>query len=566
MATPKHKLKVSLLDYGAGNVRSVRNAILAAGYELHDITSPEEIEKAEVIVFPGVGSFGSAMTILHQKGYDEPLRKYLANHDRPYLGICLGMQTLFESSQEEFMSDGRPRRGLGVVPGHVVKFDTAHHAAVPHIGWNGRIPHQDSPVFSQVTGNEEVYFVHSYYAPLTAENSDWVLSSTTYGGQRFISSVQKGSVVATQFHPEKSGSTGLNILKGFLQSVENGTLTTTKPLEVDLETSQTQLVKRVVVALDVRSNDHGDLVVTKGDQYDVREQHTDDKRVRNLGKPVSLAARYYAEGADEIAFLNITSFRQGVIEDMPMLHVLEQASKTIFVPLTVGGGIRSYTDPESGTTYSALEVASRYFRAGADKVSIGSDSVVAAEALIAANGVQTGMTAIETISKVYGVQAVVVSIDPKRIYVSSKEEADGKHVVVELPEHQAGPNGERLCWYQCTVKGGREARDICAVTVAKAVEALGAGEIMLNCIDMDGQCNGFDHALMSAVSNAVTIPIIASSGAGNPTHFSDVFLQTNVQAALAAGMFHRKEVEIDAVKKHMQDKGIPARLAHPDIM
>lgn len=133
-------------------------------------------------------------------------------------------------------------------------------------------------------------------------------------------------------------------------------------------------MKRVVVALDVRSNDHGDLVVTKGDQYDVRENHkegvvTGRGGVRNLGKPVALAGRYYQEGADEIAFLNITSFRQGVIEDMPMLQVLEEASRSIFVPLTVGGGIRSYTDPQTGQTWSALEVASRYFRAGADKVS-----------------------------------------------------------------------------------------------------------------------------------------------------------------------------------------------------
>jgi glutamine amidotransferase/cyclase len=132
-------------------------------------------------------------------------------------------------------------------------------------------------------------------------------------------------------------------------------------------------VKRIVVALDVRTNDHGDLVVTKGDQYDVRENHKEGVTsgrggVRNLGKPVSLAARYYKEGADEIAFLNITSFRQGVVEDMPMLQVLEEASKSIFVPLTVGGGIRGYSDPVSGQTWSALEVASRYFRAGADKV------------------------------------------------------------------------------------------------------------------------------------------------------------------------------------------------------
>lgn len=247
---------------------------------------------------------------------------------------------------------------------------------------------------------------------------------------------------------------------------------------------------------------------------------------------------------------------------MPMLQVLEEASKSIFVPLTVGGGIRSYTDPESGQTWSALDVASRYFRAGADKVSIGSDSVIASEEYIQRGRVKSGKTSIELISHVYGAQAVVISIDPKRVYVKSKDDVAGKnHVVVELDKSQFGPNGETLCWYQCTVKGGREERDICAVTVAKATEELGAGEIMLNCIDMDGQCNGFDLALMRAVSNAVTIPVIASSGAGKAEHFSDVFKNTGVQAALAAGMFHRKEVEIEAVKDHMRKEGIPTRTA-----
>jgi glutamine amidotransferase/cyclase len=190
---------------------------------------------------------------------------------------------------------------------------------------------------------------------------------------------------------------------------------------------------------------------------------------------------------------------------------------------------------------------------------MGSDAVDAAEALISSGGKKTGETSLETISRVYGVQAVVVSIDPKRVYVASKDSADKKHVVVEVEDDQLGPNGERFCWYQCTAKGGREERDICAVTVARCSEALGAGEIMLNCIDMDGQCKGFDIALMKAVSEAVTIPVIASSGAGNPEHFTDVFKRTNVQAALAAGMFHRKEVEIEAVKEHMRSNGIRAR-------
>jgi glutamine amidotransferase/cyclase len=193
------------------------------------------------------------------------------------------------------------------------------------------------------------------------------------------------------------------------------------------------------------------------------------------------------------------------------------------------------------------------------QVSMGSDAVHASQEYIASGGVKTGKTSIEAIARVYGVQAVVVSIDPKRVYLRSRDECDPKHVVVELDEKQAGPNGERYCWYQCTVKGGREACDICAVTVARTVEELGAGEIMLNCIDMDGQGNGFDIALMQAVTNAVTIPVIASSGAGKPEHFTEVFQRTKVEAALAAGMFHRKEVEILDVKKHMTEHGVRAR-------
>jgi len=267
------KVTVSLLDYGAGNVRSVRNAILANGYQIEDITHPSQIDDAKVIIFPGVGSFQSAMTVLEDKGYLEPLRRYLKGGDRPYLGICLGMQTLFDSSEEGSSNGDPPMAGLGIIPGAVTKFDSTNQT-VPHIGWNGRTPHQNSPVFKYVKDEDDVYFVHSYHAPIVeGGNEDWILTSTTYGDTRYISAVQKGAIVACQFHPEKSGQTGLNFIKGFLEAVDNKTITNTSPLTPDL-TIQTQLVKRVVVALDVRENDSGDLVVTKGDQYDVRETTT----------------------------------------------------------------------------------------------------------------------------------------------------------------------------------------------------------------------------------------------------------------------------------------------------
>jgi glutamine amidotransferase/cyclase len=261
-----------------------------------------------------------------------------------------------------------------------------------------------------------------------------------------------------------------------------------------------------------------------------------------------LARRYYQEGADEITFLNITGFRDFPLKDLPLLEVLRQTSQNVFVPLTIGGGIRDYTD-QSGRAYTALEVASAYFRSGADKVSIGSEAVIAVEERLKA-GWTAGRSSIEAISRVYGNQAVVISIDPRRVYVASPQET--RHPVLET--RFPGPQGERFCWYQCTIKGGREGRDLDAVTLARVGEGLGAGEILLNCIDRDGTNLGFDLELINAVKAAVTIPVIASSGAGKVEHFLEVFTETAAESALAAGIFHRKEVPIGEVKRFLQDR------------
>jgi glutamine amidotransferase/cyclase len=218
------------------------------------------------------------------------------------------------------------------------------------------------------------------------------------------------------------------------------------------------------------------------------------------------------------------------------------------VPLTIGGGIRDYTD-KNGRTYSALEVASEYFRSGADKVSIGSDAVLIAEDY-RRTGRKTGRSAIETISRVYGSQAVVISVDPRRVYVADPQAVSHRTIETAFP----GPNGERYCWYQCTIRGGREGRELDAVSLAAACEELGAGEILLNCIDRDGTNAGFDLELINAVKAAVTIPVIASSGAGCEAHFQEVFTRTEAESALAAGIFHRREVPIGAVKAYLQGK------------
>lgn len=515
---------LTLLDYGAGNVRSVINALEHLGETVQLATRGEDILNASRLVFPGVGSFGAMMRTLHERGFIAPLRQYLAA-DRPFLGICLGLQALFEASEE-----APGVEGLGVFSGRVARFDG--ELSVPHIGWNGFLARQPSPLFAELEGDERVYFVHSYH--VVPSDPGCVLTHTDYG-QRFVSAVQRGPVIATQFHPEKSGAVGLSILRGFLRG--------RPPRRPSAAVESTCLAKRIIACLDVRANDQGDLVVTKGDQYDVREAGS----VRNLGKPVELARRYYDEGADEVTFLNITGFRHFPLRDMPMLEVLRQTSKDVFVPLTIGGGIRDYTD-EEGRHYSALEVASQYFRSGADKISIGSEAVAAVEEVIALGGTPTGKSAIEQIARVYGNQAVVVSIDPRRVYVESPD--DVPHTVIETAF--VGPRGERYCWYECTVRGGREGRPVDAVTLAKVCEQLGAGEILLNCIDRDGTNRGFDVELVSAVKAAVKIPVIASSGAGSVEHFAEVFAETAVESALAAGIFHRREVPISAVKEHLR--------------
>ncbi|MBE0583871.1 MAG: imidazole glycerol phosphate synthase subunit HisF, partial [Desulfofustis sp.] len=391
---------------------------------------------------------------------------------------------------------------------------------------------------------EKLYFVHSYHARVEDVGEEWLLATTDYG-ESFVSGICRGNIAAFQFHPEKSGSAGLGILKQFLQ---NETISVrTGPVSSGSE--QTQLAKRIIACLDVRSNDQGDLVVTKGDQYDVRA----DGAVRNLGKPVELAQRYFEEGADEITFLNITGFRDFPLADQPMLEVLRRTSEKVFVPLTIGGGIRAFTD-SNGVFHSDLDVASEYFRSGADKISIGSDAVYTVEAVLA-SGRKTGDSAIEQISKVYGAQAVVISVDPRRIYVSDPEQTSHQVIRTSLP----GPAGEVYCWYQCTVKGGREGRDIDVIQLVTLCEQLGAGEILLNCIDRDGTNSGFDLELINHVKGQVRIPVIASSGAGTAEHFVEVFEQTQAEAALAAGIFHRREVGIEVIKGALAARNIVYR-------
>jgi glutamine amidotransferase/cyclase len=488
------------------------------------------------------------MTQLSQSNYLPAIRKHI-EAGKPFLGICVGLQALFEGSSE---NPAVP--GLGIVKGKLDRFDDTSKS-VPHIGWNSA---NTSAGFFGLRPDSKYYYVHSFKVPYIKgqlESQGWSVATARYGEEEFVGAVAKDNVLITQFHPEKSGVAGLRVIKAFLdgrESPASGQVLDNRP-------AVEGLTKRVIACLDVRTNDQGDLVVTKGDQYDVREKAAGGD-VRNLGKPVEMAKKYYEQGADEVTFLNITSFRDCPVADLPMLEILRRTSETVFVPLTIGGGIRDTVDTD-GTKISALDIATMYFKSGADKVSIGSDAVSAAEEYYAAGRALNGKTAIEQISKAYGNQAVVVSVDPKRVYVSSPE--DTKHHTIET--QTPGPNGERYCWYACTIKGGRETRDMDVVELTQAVEAMGCGEVLLNCIDKDGTNSGFDLELISQVKSAVTIPVIASSGAGKPAHFEEVFLKTTTDAALGAGMFHRGEYTVKDVKDDLALKGFLVRPFESEI-
>ena len=444
------------------------------------------------------------------------------------MGICVGLQALFDGSTENTNVPG-----LGIVPGNLTKLNNVDKS-VPHIGWNSaRVSKNDASQHKSFYGlrnNSKYYYVHSYavlYQPGVLEHSGWTVAIAKYGEEQFVGAIGRGKIFATQFHPEKSGIAGLRVLRAFLEGKSWDTV------EMSQKDTSQGLTRRVIACLDVRTNDQGDLVVTKGDQYDVRGKGSaaNERRVRNLGKPVDMARKYYEQGSDEITFLNITSFRNCPLTDLPMLEILRRTSENVFVPLTIGGGIRDTFDID-GTKVSALEVATLYFKSGADKVSIGSDAVVAAQEYFENGKSLSKTTAIETISAAYGNQAVVVSVDPKRVYVKSPDET-GHHTI---KTQHAGPLGEEYCWYQCTMKGGREGRNIDVHQLVTAVEAMGAGEILLNCIDKDGSSSGFDLELINDVKNSIKIPVISSSGAGNPAHFEQVFAQTSTDAALGAGM------------------------------
>lgn len=251
------------------------------------------------------------------------------------------------------------------------------------------------------------------------------------------------------------------------------------------------LAKRIIPCLDVR-----DGKVVKGINF---------VGIKEVGDPVECAAEYDAQGADEIVFLDITASHEG---RGTMLDVVRRTAQKVFVPLTVGGGIRTIDDFRDT------------LRAGADKVSVNSAAV-------------KNPQLIREAADIFGCQCVVVAIDAKKC-------PDGHYTVV--------------------INGGRIDMGIDAIEWAKKAEELGAGEILLTSMDTDGVKGGFDLDMLNAVCSAVKIPVIASGGCGALEHFTDVFEKTGAAAALAASLFHYKELTVGQVKEELKKHSIPVRI------
>ncbi|MDI6870173.1 MAG: imidazole glycerol phosphate synthase subunit HisH [Bacillota bacterium] len=206
------KRPVAIVDYGMGNLRSVVKACARAGFAAESTDSPEAVRQAPGVILPGVGAFGAAMENLERAGLRDPVREAAAEAlagGRPFLGLCLGLHLLFEESEESF--GGENPRGLGVFPGRVVRFKR-EGLKVPQIGWNTVVFRQRHPILTGLADGSYFYFVHSYYA--VPADPAAVLLATEYGAT-FASGVARGSLVAFQFHPEKSSTTGLALLANF---------------------------------------------------------------------------------------------------------------------------------------------------------------------------------------------------------------------------------------------------------------------------------------------------------------------------------------------------------------
>lgn len=201
-------MQVGIIDYGMGNLASVRNALKEQGYNADILTSPDRLLSAPRLILPGVGSFKAAMHNLESQGWIAPLKLAINEKSIPLLGICLGMQLLADRGEENGNTPG-----LGFIPGHVEKLRTAN-LRIPHVGWNEIDRVKETPLLEGIPSKTDFYFVHSYH--FVCENAAHILATTPYG-EDFTSVIGRENIAGAQFHPEKSAKAGFRLLKNFME-------------------------------------------------------------------------------------------------------------------------------------------------------------------------------------------------------------------------------------------------------------------------------------------------------------------------------------------------------------
>ena len=464
---------VVIVDSGVANLASIASGFRRLGATVAVSGDPDVVRDAPRVVLPGVGAFGAGVGALRARRLDGAITAAVTC-GTPLLGVCLGMQMLCDGSAE-----APGVAGLGVIAGTCRRLP--EDVRVPHLGWNTVTAEGEG---RGLVATGVAAFANSY--ALAEAPPGWIPAWTTHG-TRFVAALERdgGRLLACQFHPELSSAYGAALLERWLV----GAWASPRPAPPPATVTAPGLLPRVVPCLDVK-----DGRVVKGVRF---------QNLRDAGDPAAQAARYEAQGADEIVVLDVAASPEG--RDT-QIETVARVRAGVSIPLTVGGGVRSVDD------------ARRLLATGADKVSVNT-AALQRPALLA------------ELAAEFGSQCVVLAIDARRT---------------------AGDQWEALAF------GGREPARPDAVAWAREAARLGAGEILLTSWDRDGTRLGPDVELLRAVAGAVRVPVVASGGIGERAHVVEAF-RAGADAVLAASVFHDGDDTVDGIKADLSLHGIRVR-------
>jgi imidazole glycerol-phosphate synthase subunit HisF len=433
---------VVIVDSGVANLASVRSAFSRLGVDTRIASEPGLIRQASHVVLPGVGAFGTGVSALRSAGMDAPVVDAIAS-GTPVLAICLGLQMLCDASAE---APGVP--GLGVIPGECKRLPD--ESRVPHLGWNTVTPEGTCRVLRRMDAS----FANSY-AMRTAP-AGWSAAWTTHG-DRFVAGLERGRLLACQFHPELSGAAGLALIYSWLKGITVGQ---------DAIAREGELAIRIVPCLDVR-----DGRVVKGVRF---------SDLRDAGDPAQQAALYEAQGADEIVILDVDATRD---QRSTQLETVRQVRRVLSIPLTVGGGVRSVDD------------ARQLLSAGADKVSVNSAAV-------------SRPVLLSELADAFGRQCVALAIDARRrdddwavLVRGGRDEVPGLDALTWARQGESLGAGEILLtsWDRDGTREGCDVELLRAMRQAVRLPVIASGGIGTRADVADAVAAGADAVLAASV-------------------------------------------------------------------